>query len=300
MVDSQELNTSLNYVGCVSVIIRNRNEGNHLHHVLKALSVQIGPPLEVIVVDNASTDDSVKIAQDFGATVVHLPKDKFSYGRGLNVGLRVATGDVCVILSAHSIPVGKGFITSCLTPFSDAAISAARCVYATKSSDLIRWTCPETLDHSASLQDIISKGPLASGCVVRRSVWLKTPFDEDVDAAEDKLWAAAILKLGYKIVSPCDAFYVYTKPQSQAQLVRKNYRELRAIFGATGTRFGSARVPRVTTFYRAASKIAIRAPLAALSVIAREFTKVQLRMTFPMKRTEHELGPSPRLKSMVG
>lgn len=267
----------------VSVIIRNRNEGEYLRQVLTALSVQKGPPLEVVVVDNASTDDSVEIAASFGATVVHLRKDEFTYGRGLNIGLHASNGEICVILSAHSLPAGTNFINACVNAFDRPTIAAARCVYAGKSSDMMRWTSPEILDASATLQDIISKGPLASGCAIRRSAWLKIPFDEEVGAAEDKLWASAVIKAGYQILSPCDAFYFYIKAVSPSTSLRYNDRDLRAIFHATGVRFGAADVTPIKALWRASWTIASEVPRAVVSVIARESTRVGLRFAFPRR-----------------
>jgi rhamnosyltransferase len=271
----------------VSIIIRNRNEAVYLRQVLAALSVQDGPPREVIVVDNASTDESVDIALSYGSVIVDVPESEFTYGRGLNVGLRAATGEICVILSAHSLPAGKHFISACVDALSGPEIAAARCVYAGKSSDMIRWTSPELLDGTATLDDIISKGPLGSGCVIRRSVWLNIPFDESISTAEDKLWAAAVLNAGYKIVSPCDAFYFYIKPLSPSTSLRYNYRDLGAICDATGHRFGAAGVTTSKTILNALWAITTGVPRAALSIIGKEATRIRLRLEFPRSRREN-------------
>ncbi len=286
--------TSIDAVGpeaSVSVIIRNRNEAKYLRQVLPALSAQRGARAEIILVDNASSDDSVEIAKSHGATIVHLPDGEFTYGRALNLGLRAATAEICVILSAHSLPAGKSFLKACAGALSDPEIAGARCVYAGKSSDMLRWIDPELLDGSATLQEIISKGPLASGCVIRRSVWLKIPFDEEVIAAEDKLWAAAALKAGYKILSPCDAFYFYIKPVSPVTSLRYADRDLRAIYHATGRRFGAAAVAPSRTFLNASWAIAVGVPQVVLSIVARESTRVRLRFGFP--KSPRTVGTSP-------
>lgn len=220
----------------VSVIIRNRNEAEHLAKVLVALSVQ-STPVEIILVDNGSTNGSVEQAKRHGAKIVHL-KD-FTYGRALNVGLREATGEICVILSAHSLPLGREFIANCVQPFHDPKVAAVRCVYTGKTADELRWIAPEVLDSAATLDEIISKGPLASGCAIRRSVWEKIPFDETVTAAEDKLWAREVLKVGYTIISPCEAFYSYLKVVSPHQRRVIGRREAQAVFDATGERLGA-------------------------------------------------------------
>jgi rhamnosyltransferase len=265
----------------VSVIIRNRNEAVHLRQVLLALSAQAVSRLEIVLVDNASRDDSVAVARGHGATVVHLPEGEFTYGRALNVGLSVASGDICVILSAHSLPLGTGFMNSCLAPFSDPRTAAVRCVYVGKGSDLTRWTAPEVLTASSTLRDIVAKGPLASGCAIRRSVWLEIPFDENVIAAEDKLWASLVLQAGYTILSPCNAFYLYMKRVPPAVSLRYQDRDSRAVFHATGVRFGPAAIGRSITVAHAAWAIVTGVPRAAFSVVNQELTRIRLRLAFP-------------------
>ena len=273
----------------VSVIIRNRDEAAFLEKVLLALSVQKGPKLQLILVDNASRDRSVEVAVHHGATVIHLKAGEFTYGKALNLGLAAAHGEICIILSAHSLPLGTGFVNACVAPFENANVAAVRCVYAGKGSDLTRWAIPEVLDGSSTLDDIVSKGPLASGCALRRSVWAQIPFDEEVSAAEDKLWARRAVDAGYTIFSPCDAFYLYLKPISPSANLVNNYRELGAIFLATGTRLGAVKTGTAETIGHALWTMATAAPRSALVVIHRELTRIRLRLAFPRQRQRHDL-----------
>lgn len=272
----------------VSVIIRNRDEAVFLEQVLLALSVQKGPKLEVILVDNASRDASVEIALGHGATVIHLKEGEFTYGKALNLGFAAARGDVCIILSAHSLPLGSGFVSACLAPFENPDVAAVRCVYVGKGSDLTRWALPEVLDRSSTLDEIVSKGPLASGCALRRSVWAQIPFDEETLSAEDKLWAMRAVAAGYTIVSPCDAFYLYAKAISPTTNIRNNYRDLRAIFMATGARLGAVRTSTSDTIRHALWTMITAAPRSAFVIIHRELTRIRLRLAFPDQRDRHD------------
>jgi rhamnosyltransferase len=96
--------------GAISVVIRVRNEGAALHKVLCALKLQDLPPWEIIVVDNASTDESRAVAQYHGATILDISRAEFTYGRALNWGIRKSQGEFICILSAHSLPIGKDFL----------------------------------------------------------------------------------------------------------------------------------------------------------------------------------------------
>ncbi len=255
----------------ISIIIRNHNEAQYLRDVLQALSKQDALH-EIILVDNNSTDNSREIALQHNAKVISI--DNFTYGRALNLGFAAASSEICVILSAHSLPLGTSFLAECTKPFVDEKIAAARCVYAGKSADALRWMTPEKLDNSS---DFISKGILASGCVVRRSVWQQVKFDEKLSAAEDKIWTRDVLNLGFTVISPIPAFYLYLKPIANCDAVTKNYREITEIFLQTGQTVGFVK----TSFNLMLRNFIVRPLTAALSSAKIEYLKLKLKINFP-------------------
>lgn len=255
----------------ISVIIRNHNEALYLKPVLRALSKQ-DMPHEIILVDNNSTDESRELASQYNAKIISI--DEFTYGKALNLGFAAATGDICVILSAHSLPLGTSFLSECAKPFVDERVMAARCVYVGKAADALRWLDPERLDTSS---DFISKGILASGCVVRRSAWEKIKFNEETTSAEDKLWTRDALKLGYEVISPIPAFYSYIKPFSSTGHVRNNYRDIRAVFHQTGETVGFVKTSSATLL----KNLLYYPVLAAATSAKTEFLKLRLKLRFP-------------------
>ncbi|MFG2040015.1 glycosyltransferase family 2 protein [Dactylosporangium sp. NPDC048998] len=77
----------------VSVVIPNHNYGKTLGACLHSVQRQTVEPIEVIVVDDCSTDDSVRIAEAAGATVVrHAVNRGVSAAR--NTGVAASNGDV--------------------------------------------------------------------------------------------------------------------------------------------------------------------------------------------------------------
>ena len=54
----------------LSVVIPVKDDAVALRHCLRALADQTVPALEVVVVDNGCTDDSVAVALEHGARVV--------------------------------------------------------------------------------------------------------------------------------------------------------------------------------------------------------------------------------------
>jgi GT2 family glycosyltransferase len=84
----------------VSVVIPNWNGALHLPHCLDALAQQTIAGMEVIVVDNGSTDGSLSLlATEYPSVrVIALPRN-LGYAGGCNEGLRAAQGDVLAILN---------------------------------------------------------------------------------------------------------------------------------------------------------------------------------------------------------
>jgi GT2 family glycosyltransferase len=92
----------------VSVVIPCYNYGRYLDHcVASALNGQDGVEVEVIIVDDKSTDDSLSIAEGIAARnasvrVLAHPVNKGAVAT-YNDGLEVATGDYVVLLSADDM-----------------------------------------------------------------------------------------------------------------------------------------------------------------------------------------------------
>ncbi|WP_372697467.1 glycosyltransferase family 2 protein [Arthrobacter sp. JSM 101049] len=86
----------------VSVVIPVKDDAPKLRQCLEAVNRQDPPAHEVIVVDNASTDDSAAVARAFGACVIAEPR--IGIGTASSTGYDHATGSVILRLDADSVP----------------------------------------------------------------------------------------------------------------------------------------------------------------------------------------------------
>lgn len=86
----------------LSVVIPARNEEDYLEHTLAALAAQTLPPLEVIVVDNGSTDNTAQVAKAAGAKVVFCEEP--GVARARQMGLEAAKGTWVASTDADSLP----------------------------------------------------------------------------------------------------------------------------------------------------------------------------------------------------
>jgi|CXWL01.1.fsa_nt_gi glycosyltransferase involved in cell wall biosynthesis len=183
----------------ISLIIRTKNEERWITPCLQAVFGQDVKDIEVIVIDNHSTDKTVEKAKRFPVQV--LVVDDYLPGKALNVGFNAAKGEFIVCLSAHCIPVNGQWLSHLLTNFKEKDVAG---VYGRQepmsfSSDFDKRDLLITfgLDRRVQVKDSFFHN---ANSMIRREVWKKIPFDDQVTNIEDRLWAEKILKAGHKIV----------------------------------------------------------------------------------------------------
>ncbi|MFV2115573.1 glycosyltransferase family 2 protein [Micromonospora sp. LOL_025] len=83
----------------VSVIVPNYNYARALHLCLDSLRAQTYPHLEIVVVDDCSTDDSVAVAEAHGARVVRTPRNG-GPAAARNLGAATAAGEILFFIDS--------------------------------------------------------------------------------------------------------------------------------------------------------------------------------------------------------
>jgi|GEM_PF-780308 len=84
----------------VSVVIPCYNYGVYLREAVDSCLAQQYPGLEVVVVDDGSTDDSAAIAQSYGPPVRCISKPNAGLGAARNTGLEMAVNGLVLLLDA--------------------------------------------------------------------------------------------------------------------------------------------------------------------------------------------------------
>ena len=88
----------------VSVIVLNYNAGELLLNCVESIKKSAYKNLEIIVVDNISTDKSQKICKEKYPDIKLIQNDEnFGYCEGNNIGIRKAKGDFIMILNPDTI-----------------------------------------------------------------------------------------------------------------------------------------------------------------------------------------------------
>src|ERR1035437_309161 len=94
----------------ISVVIRARNEEQPLGRLFDILDHQTVKPDQIVVVDNASTDNTRGLALERGAEVVDVPEGEFTYPKSMNLGMAHASEDLVTLMTAHSFPIHDDFL----------------------------------------------------------------------------------------------------------------------------------------------------------------------------------------------
>lgn len=144
-------------VPAISVVVPARNEERRLPGVLAPLAGAPGV-IEVIVVDDCSTDRTAAVAREFGARVVdgaELPRGWVGKPWALQQGLVAAAGDVVVFLDADVVP--EPALPAAVALLLDDAP-------ADLTSAQLRFVCPDVPQrvlHPALLTTLVYRlGPL--------------------------------------------------------------------------------------------------------------------------------------------
>lgn len=188
----------------VSIIIRTKNEERWISSCLKGITEQTYKNIEIIIVDNNSTDHTLQKASEYPYTLVRI--DKFLPGKALNDGIRASLGEFIICLSAHCIPVDAHWVKHLLEPLEDTAVAGAygrqQPLSFTSDEDKRDLITVFGLDKKIQLRDPFFHN---ANSALRKCTWEMFPFDETVANLEDRVWGQAVIDAGKKIIYTPDA-----------------------------------------------------------------------------------------------
>lgn len=195
----------------ISVIIRSRNEERWIRECLRRIQAQTIKDVEVILVDNQSTDQTVARAKHTHPDIKVISIEEYLPGKAINAGIREAMGEFIAILSAHCLPVKDDWLATLLADCEEKEVAGVygRQVPTSYSTPQDKRDLLVTfgLDKRVQKKDIFFHN---ANSLIRREVWKKYPFDETVGNIEDRVWAKQVIDAGYTLIyEPEAAVYHY-------------------------------------------------------------------------------------------
>jgi rhamnosyltransferase len=209
-----------------SIVIRAFNEEKHLPRLLEGVRWQTVRDADVILVDSGSRDATVQVAQSFGARVVSITPQEFTFGRALNLGMASARADRVVIVSAHCYPVYPDWLEQLLKPLDDSQVAISygkqrggetnpyseQQFFRKYFPDISQPRQGQPYSHNAN-------------AAIRRSLWEQQPYNENLTGLEDLSWSSWVMSQGYAIAYTAEAEVMHLHAESPAQVYRRYQRE---------------------------------------------------------------------------
>src|SRR3954452_16014205 len=84
----------------VSIVIDNYNYGQYIRQAIDSALRQTYRPVEVIVVDDGSTDGSREIIASYGKLITPVFQENAGQPAAFNTGLRVSRGEAVILLDS--------------------------------------------------------------------------------------------------------------------------------------------------------------------------------------------------------
>ena len=194
-----------------SLIIPTRNAASHLDRLLPALRMQTLQPDEMLVVDSASSDDTVARFREFGARVEVIDARDFNHGGTRRWASEQVGGDALIVMTQDAIPATAETFANLISelqldPLNGVAYGRqlphpGAGVLGAQSRHFNYPTASRTkrLDDAAQL-GIKTCFSSDSFSVYRRSALSAVGgFPRDVIGSEDAYVAARMLLAGYQV-----------------------------------------------------------------------------------------------------
>ena len=108
----------------VSIITVSFNSAQTIGDTLKSVAAQSYPNIEHVIVDGASTDQTMKIVTDFPHVAKSIAEADEGIYFAMNKGLSMASGDLIGILNADDLYADNEVIAKVAAVFRDPAIDA--------------------------------------------------------------------------------------------------------------------------------------------------------------------------------
>lgn len=245
--------------GKVTAVVINHNYGQWIEQALDSLLAQTRVPDEIIVVDDASTDDSVSKVERYIENQMDGVETRFYFlqhaknsgtaGASRNTGIGTATGEFIVTLDSDDM-LAPTYIATCI-----AAIEKDRAVG-------VVYTGVQTLIEETGKRQVIPGWPIPfdwswmterksppNNCIptasmFRREMWVRAGgYDEGIRNGEDAEFWVRALGAGYRAVKCTpEPLFIYrrhgasmsARPLNDIGAWNNNYKGFKPLAAPTG------------------------------------------------------------------
>jgi rhamnosyltransferase len=220
----------------ISIIIRTLNEEKYLEDLLISIknqnlgSNEFDSEVEIVLIDSGSTDKTINIAKKFNCLIHYIERQQFSFGRSLNIGCKISTGDIFVFVSGHCVPIGDNWLRNLCLPLVDRKIQYA---YGKQIGGRdTRFSESRIFQkYFKNQSEIPQKGFFCNNAnsAILASTWARYPFNEDLTGLEDMEMAKRISSENGLIGYVADAIVAHHHHENWSQIRKRFERESLAL-----------------------------------------------------------------------
>ncbi len=181
--------------------------------------------VEVLVVDDGSTDDTAAVAENAGAAVIR--QENAGPAAARNRGWKSATGKFICFTDSDCIPTA-GWLENLLDGFTDSQVGAVAGSYeiANPSSRLARWVHQEIMERHKRMPPFVQAFGSYNVAIPRHVLQATGGFDPVYRRAsgEDNDLSYRIIKTGWRIAFRPQAKVAHYHPERLWQYLMQQYR----------------------------------------------------------------------------
>jgi len=211
----------------VSVVIPAYNAQQTIAEAVEQSVAQAKGPMEVevVVVDDGSVDDTAKIAESAGATVIK--QENAGPAAARNRGWKSATGQVICFTDSDCVPM-SGWLENLLDGFRDRQVGAVAGSYeiANTGSWLAHWVHQEIMERHKRMPPFVRAFGSYNVAIPRYMLEATGGFDPKYRQAsgEDNDLSYRIIKKGWRIAFRPQAKVAHHHPERVWKYLLEQYR----------------------------------------------------------------------------
>ncbi len=201
----------------VSLVITTRNEEKVLGKLLQSIKKQTYKNIETILVDNDSTDDTLKIAKKMRVKIFNAGPERSAQR---NYGVKIARGEYVLILDAD-MELTRNVVKACVELMQkDNRVGAL--VIPEQSIAKTFWE--KVKAYERSFYNLEGDTLTDAARFFKKEFFLKIGgYDETITGPEDWDLPDTVKKLGHKIDRISAKIYHYERIDSLFKLARKKF-----------------------------------------------------------------------------
>ncbi|MFQ8704820.1 MAG: glycosyltransferase family 2 protein [Thomasclavelia sp.] len=202
----------------VSIVIPTKNGGELLNKVLTKIEEQVTKyQYEIICVDSGSKDDTIEIIKKHNCKLYQIKPSDFGHGKTRNYGASKGTGKYIIFITQDALPYNEVWLEELVSamernpdvvgafgahkPYEDCNIFDKRDITLHfqgfgQENTIYQLEDKKRYETEEGYRHLLAYYSDNNSCM-RRDIWNKYPYD-DVNFAEDQIWARKMIELGYK------------------------------------------------------------------------------------------------------